>query len=78
MSTKDNKYLAQMANDIQAARQNASFSSNDMQYLLHGGKQAIKDLNDVRALAEKEPLFTKANIPFQSRTEVSHTHYCPI
>ncbi|KAL9540072.1 hypothetical protein MBANPS3_009894 [Mucor bainieri] len=65
----ENKHLAQMNADIENARKKADFSSESMLHLLRGGPKAIEKLNQVRALAEQEPLFDKSNFPFQSRQE---------
>lgn len=59
-----------MNTDIENARKKADFSSESMLRLLRGGPKAIEKLNQVRALAEQEPLFDKSNFPFQSRQEV--------
>jgi acyl-CoA oxidase len=66
----DNKHLIQMTLDLQEARSKATFSTESMLHLLHGGPDALAKLNHVRALAEKEPVFDKSNTPFQSRQEV--------
>lgn len=70
MPTSENKFLAQMSLDMEEARQKANFSTDSMLYLLRGGKDQVDSLNHVRALAEKEPLFSKQDTPFQSRQEV--------
>lgn len=70
----ENKHLVQMNADIENARKKADFSSTSMLHLLRGGPKAIEKLNQVRALAEQEPLFDKSNFPFQSRQEVCVYH----
>ncbi|KAF1806257.1 acyl-CoA dehydrogenase/oxidase C-terminal [Mucor lusitanicus] len=65
----ENKHLVQMNADIENARKKADFSITSMLHLLRGGPKAIEKLNQVRALAEQEPLFDKSNFPFQSRQE---------
>lgn len=57
--------------DIEEARQKADFSIDSMLNMLRGGEEAVKKLNDLRQLAENEPIFSKAETPFQSRQEVS-------
>lgn len=66
----ENKHLVQMNTDIENARKKADFSSESMLHLLRGGPIAIEKLNQMRALAEQEPLFDKSKTPFQSRQEV--------
>lgn len=66
----DNKYLAQMSIDIEEARSKSTFSIESMLYLLRGGKEAVDRVNKIRQLAENEPLFSKSDLPFQSRQEV--------
>lgn len=70
MGNEDNKFLAQMSTDIEQARSKATFNTESLLYLLRGGKDAVDELNKIRALAESEPVFSKANTPFQSRQEV--------
>ncbi|KAK4520950.1 uncharacterized protein ATC70_006834 [Mucor velutinosus] len=65
----ENKHLVQMNADIENARKKADFSSESMLHLLRGGPKAIEKLNQMRALAEQEPLFDKSKFPFQSRQE---------
>ncbi|GAN03812.1 acyl-CoA oxidase 5 [Mucor ambiguus] len=65
----ENKHLVQMNVDIENARKKADFSSESMLHLLRGGPKAVEKLNQVRALAEQEPLFDKSNFPFLSRQE---------
>ncbi|GAA5797239.1 hypothetical protein HPULCUR_002619 [Helicostylum pulchrum] len=65
----NNKTLVQMNIDIEEARQKADFSIDSMLNLLRGGEEAVKKLNDLRQLAENEPVFSKAETPFQSRQE---------
>ncbi|KAI9253672.1 acyl-CoA dehydrogenase/oxidase C-terminal [Helicostylum pulchrum] len=65
----NNKTLVQMNIDIEEARQKADFSIDSMLNLLRGGEEAVKKLNDLRQLAENEPIFSKAETPFQSRQE---------
>lgn len=67
----DNKILTQMNTDIEEARQKANFSINSMFTMLRGGEESVKKLNDLRQIAENEPVFSKADTPFQSRQEVS-------
>lgn len=69
----DNKFLVQMSTDIEEARSKATFNTDSLLYLLRGGKEAVDELNKIRALAESEPVFSKADTPFQSRQEVMHT-----
>lgn len=69
MGNEDNKFLAQMSTDIEQARSKATFNTQSLLYLLRGGKDAVDELNKIRALAESEPVFSKANTPFQSRQE---------
>jgi hypothetical protein len=68
--TNDNKFLTQMSTDIEEARNKSTFSIESMLYLLRGGKEAVNQMNEIRALAESEPVFSKADTPFQSRQEV--------
>lgn len=72
MGNEGNKFLAQMSTDIEEARSKATFNTESLLYLLRGGKDAVDELNKIRALAESEPVFSKANTPFQSRQEVCH------
>ncbi|KAI8977142.1 hypothetical protein BDF20DRAFT_913512 [Mycotypha africana] len=70
---KNVKALQQMSADIEEARQNASFSTQSMLFLLHGGKEKIAKINQLRALIEQEPLLAdKSLTPFQSRQEQLH------
>lgn len=70
----DNTYLAQMSTDMEEARSKATFFSKSMHYLLRGGKEAVERKNKIRQLAEREPLFNKSSLSFQSRQEVRY--YC--
>ncbi|KAI7888616.1 acyl-CoA dehydrogenase/oxidase C-terminal [Mucor mucedo] len=65
----DNVYLAQMSTDMEEARAKASFPVQSMVYLLRGGKEAYEKSNKIRELAEREPLFDKSRLSFQSRQE---------
>lgn len=69
----NNKYLTQMSTDIEEARAKATFPIQSMIYLLRGGKDAVERVQKTRELAEKEPLFNKSNMVFQSRQEVIQT-----
>lgn len=67
---QQSKQLQQTIIDIQRARQQTTFPVELMSRLLRGGKQAMAQLERMRALIAKEPLFDKSDMPFQSRQEV--------
>ncbi|KAF7732469.1 hypothetical protein EC973_003214 [Apophysomyces ossiformis] len=64
-----NPHLQQMVQDLENARRKASFPVADMTRFLRGGAEAVENLEKVRAVIEKEPLFNKLNMIFMSRQE---------
>ncbi|KAI8356114.1 acyl-CoA dehydrogenase/oxidase C-terminal [Choanephora cucurbitarum] len=68
----NNKHLVQMTNDLQEARNRASFSPDAMHRFIHGSSDKVEKIDKMRSIIESEPVFSKSQIPFQGRSEQLH------
>ncbi|KAG1441022.1 hypothetical protein G6F56_011667 [Rhizopus delemar] len=63
----DNPYLNQMSIDIEKARENPSFSVNEMNALFLGDNLDL--VEKIRPLVENDPLFDQSSLPFKNRQQ---------
>lgn len=64
-----------MANDIQVARQQATFPIEELTKVLYGGELILHVVTKLRAIMDKEPLLDRAQMNYMSREQVRFTPY---
>ncbi|SAM07001.1 hypothetical protein [Absidia glauca] len=67
-----NSYLEHMANDIQVARQQATFPIEELTKVLYGGELILHVVTKLRAIMDKEPLLDRAQMNYMSREQMLH------